>query len=81
MGITVAHLKRGQKGIIKEFADDLLPIKLLELGCLPGNVVELIQIAPLQDPIYINVNGSHIAIRKATALKIELDLIEERKAL
>lgn len=81
MGTTVAHLKRGQRGIIKEFADDLLPIKLLELGCLPGNVVELIQIAPLQDPIYINVNGSHIAIRKATALKIELDLIVERKAL
>ncbi|MFT5941575.1 MAG: ferrous iron transport protein A, partial [Sediminicola sp.] len=29
---TVAHLKRGQKGIIKEFSDDILPIKLLELG-------------------------------------------------
>ena len=78
---TVAHMKRGQKGIIKEFADDLLPIKLLELGCLPGNVIELIQIAPLQDPIYINVNGSHIAIRRSTALKIELDIIEARKAL
>ena len=77
MGTTVAHLKRGQKGIIKEFADDLLPIKLLELGCLPGNVVELVQIAPLQDPIYINVNGSHIAIRKSMALLIELDLIED----
>lgn len=81
MGSTVAHLKRGQKGIIKEFADDLLPIKLLELGCLPGNEVELIQIAPLQDPIYINVNGSHIAIRKSMALKIELELIDETTGL
>ncbi len=81
MGTTVAHLKRGQKGIIKEFADDLLPIKLLELGCLPGNEVELIQIAPLQDPIYINVNGSHIAIRKSMALKIELELIDETTGL
>lgn len=77
MGTTVAHLKRGQKGIIKEFADDFLPIKLLELGCLPGNEVELIQIAPFQDPIYINVNGSHIAIRKSMALLIELELIED----
>ena len=77
MGTTVAHLKRGQKGIIKEFADDLLPIKLLELGCLPGNEVELVQIAPLQDPIYINVNGSHIAIRKSMALLIELEIIED----
>ncbi len=77
MGTTVAHLKRGQKGIIKEFADDLLPIKLLELGCLPGNEVELVQIAPFNDPIYINVNGSHIAIRRAMALQIELEFIQD----
>lgn len=81
MKTTVAHLKRGQKGIIKEFEDDLLPIKLLELGCLPGNLVELVQIAPFKDPIYINVNGSHIAIRRSTALHIELDIIEDTDLL
>lgn len=75
--MTVADLKYGQKGIIKEFTDDLLPIKLLELGCLPGNTVELIQIAPLKDPIYVNINGSHIAIRTATARRIALEIIEE----
>ncbi|MFS4493015.1 FeoA family protein [Maribacter sp. 2308TA10-17] len=77
MGITVADLTRGQKGIIKEFVDDLLPIKLLELGCLPGNQIELVQVAPLNDPIYINVNDCHIAIRRSTALQIELELIED----
>jgi ferrous iron transport protein A len=75
--ITVAHLKRGQRGIIKEFSDNFIPIKLLELGCLPGNEVELVQVAPLNDPIYINVNGSHIAIRREIALKIALELIDE----
>lgn len=74
---TVAHLKRGQKGRIREFKEDLLPIKLLELGCLPGNVVEMVQLAPLKDPIYINVNGSHIAIRRSIAQQIELDLLED----
>lgn len=81
MEFTVAHLKRGQRGIIKEFAEDLIPIKLLELGCLPGNEVELVQVAPLNDPIYINVNGSHIAIRRAMAHKIALDLIDETSGL
>jgi len=75
--VTVASLKKGEKGIIKEYIHDYLPIKLLELGCLPGNTVELIQVAPLKDPIYINVNGSHIAIRRSMALKIELDLVTE----
>jgi ferrous iron transport protein A len=75
--INVAQLKRGQKGIIKEFADDILPIKLLELGCLPGNTIELVQIAPFKDPIYINVNGSHIAIRRSVAQLIEIELLED----
>ncbi len=77
MTTTVAHLKRGQKGIIKEFADGILPIKLLELGCLPGNEIELVQVAPLKDPIYINVNGTHIAIRRSIAALIELEIIED----
>ena len=76
MSITVAQLKQGQRGLIKNFSEDTLPIKLLEMGCLPGNTIELVQIAPLKDPIYINVNGSHIAIRKSTASLIEVDLIE-----
>ncbi|MDT0605977.1 FeoA family protein [Croceitalea rosinachiae] len=74
---TVAELKLGQKGIIREFTESPLPIKLLELGCLPGNLVELVQIAPLSDPIYINVNGSHIAIRKSMAAQIKLDIVED----
>jgi len=74
---TIGHLKRGERGIIKEFPEDSLPIKLLELGCLPGNEVELIQVAPLKDPIYINVNGSHIAIRRSMAFKIALEIIKE----
>ena len=81
MGITVAQLKKGQKGIIKEFSDGSLPIKLLELGCLPGNEIELVQVAPFKDPIYINVNGSHIAIRRETAQLIELEIIEDTPVL
>ena len=76
MTTTIAQLRRGQKGIIKEFANGTIPIKLLELGCLPGNEVELVQIAPLKDPIYINVNGTHIAIRRSMAKLIELEIIE-----
>lgn len=75
MSFTIAHLKRGEKGIIKEFPLDVLPIKLLELGCLPGNEVELLQVAPLKDPLYINVNGSHIAIRRSVARQIEVEPI------
>lgn len=47
------------------------------MGCLPGNTVELLQIAPLGDPIYINVNESHVAIRKETAAEIDVELLTD----
>jgi len=75
MKLTVAHLILGQRGIIKDFSVDTVPLKLLEMGCLPGNVVELVQTAPYRDPMYLNINGCHLAIRKETALQIEIELI------
>lgn len=72
---TIASLKKGQKGIIKEFSLDSVPLKLLEMGCLPGNEVKLVQIAPFGDPLYMDINGSHLAIRLETARKIEIDLL------
>lgn len=70
MQTTIAELKIGQKGIISDFNIDEIPLKLLEMGCLPGNVVELIQIAPFGCPLYFNVNDSHVAIRLETAKEI-----------
>lgn len=78
---TIADLRQGQKGVIKESSKYSLPIKLVELGCLPGNIVELVQVAPLNDPLYINVNGSHIAIRRAVAQHIALELLEDISVL
>jgi ferrous iron transport protein A len=70
--ITVGDLKIGQKGIIVDFDVDTIPLKLLEMGCLPGNTIELIQIAPFGCPLYFNVNDSHVAIRLETAKEIKV---------
>lgn len=77
MKTTIASLKKGQKAIIKDFDVDIIPLKLLEMGCLPGNMVELLQIAPLGDPLYLDINGSHLAIRIETAREIEVDIIKK----
>ena len=74
MQTTIHSLKKGQKATILDFDIDLIPLKLLEMGCLPGNYVELIQIAPFGDPLYFNINDSHVAIRLETANEIEVTL-------
>jgi len=75
MSFTIADLKKGERGIITDISSDAIPLKLLEMGCLPGNMVELLQVAPFSDPMYLNINGSHLAIRKETTALI---LIEKR---
>lgn len=69
---TIASLLKGETGIISEESLDIIPLKLLEMGCLPGVEVELLQVAPLKDPLYICVNGSHLAIRKEMAAQIKI---------
>lgn len=75
MSDTIAQLKIGEKGIICKIALDNIPLKLLEMGCLPGTEVELLQKAPLNDPLYIRVNESYIAIRVETASQIAINKI------
>ena len=76
MHTTIHSLKKGEQAIITDFDIDAVPLKLLEMGCLPGNMVELLQIAPFGDPLYLNINGSHVAIRVETAKEIEVDIIK-----
>jgi ferrous iron transport protein A len=72
--ISLAQLQKGQKAIIEDFDMDLVPLKLLEMGCLPGNFVQLLQVAPMGDPLYVIVNDSHLAIRKETATSIHVSV-------
>jgi ferrous iron transport protein A len=74
--ISIAHLKRGERGIITDVSSIHIPLKLLEMGCLPGNYVELVQVAPFKDPLYLNINGTHVAIRKETASHILIEKTE-----
>ena len=75
MPYTLADLKRGERAIIQHVSSINIPLKLLEMGCLPGNSVELVQLAPFQDPMYLNINGTHLPIRKETAIHILIDKI------
>ena len=61
------QLALGQKAIIESIETDFLPLKLIEMGCLPGNTIKLLQFAPFKDPIYLDVNGTRLAIRRETA--------------
>ncbi len=63
-------LKKGQMAQISDINIDEIPLKLIEMGCLPGNTIQLIQVAPMGDPLFFNINDAKVAIRKKTAQEI-----------
>jgi len=72
---TLDTLVKGEKAIITSFKVDEIPLKLIEMGCIEGSLVELVQKAPLKDPLFLNINGTYLAIRKETAALILVDKI------
>lgn len=67
---NLAQLKLGESAIIESFTDKQMALKLLEMGCTPGEIVKLTRIAPMGDPIAISVSGYLLSLRKAEAATI-----------
>jgi len=59
----LSELGVGQSGVIDSFEKDEIFIKLMEMGCVPGEPVKVEQIAPLGDPISISVAGYNLSLR------------------
>ena len=74
MIIKLSELKPGQEGVIKEFKSNELFLKLMEMGCVPGEKILLEQIAPLGDPISVSVAGYHLSLRLNEAEHIFVDI-------
>ena len=70
---SVADLNRGESGIIKGFSDNVISLKLMEMGCLPGSAIKMNFAAPLGDPISYYIAGYNLTLRKSEASSIMID--------
>jgi ferrous iron transport protein A len=70
----LSEIKVGKTAIIHSFAKDDIFIKLMEMGCIPGEAVKVDQIAPWGDPISIIVAGYNLSLRLNEA---EMIFVEE----
>lgn len=72
--MKLSELKIGQSAEIVSFERDDLKLRFYEMGCLPGEIVTLELIAPLGDPIAINIGGYLLSLRKQEAQYINVQL-------
>lgn len=71
----LSELKAGQEAVIDSFIDYELSLKLLEMGCIPGETIKVTRIAPLGDPMAIWVSGYQLSLRKDEAATVRVRLI------
>lgn len=67
----------GKTVIIDSFEKDELFIKLMEMGCVPGELIRVEQIAPLGDPISISVAGYNLSLRLNEADRIFVEEVND----
>ena len=73
--IKLSELKPGQKAIIRSFTNAETYLKLMEMGCVPGEDILLEQVAPFGDPISVKVSGYSLSLRLNEANDIEVEVI------
>jgi len=71
----LSDLRPGQEAIIDSFTDYELSLKLLEMGCIPGEAIRVTRIAPLGDPMAIWVSGYQLSLRKDEAATVRVRLV------
>ncbi|MEO8582276.1 MAG: FeoA family protein [Flavitalea sp.] len=63
----LSQIKQGRWVKIVSFENNDLLLKLMEMGCLPGENIRIDQVAPLGDPISIAVSGYSLSLRLSEA--------------
>jgi ferrous iron transport protein A len=72
---SLAELKKGQKAVVRSFANETLSSKLIEMGCLPGETIMLSKTAPLGCPLAVTVAGYELSLRREEAASVLIDLV------
>ncbi len=75
--MKLKDLKINQKAIIVNCQDKQLPLKLMEMGCVDGVEVTLLNKAPLGTPLYFMMGDTRMALGKEIVNELEVVLTED----
>ncbi|QHQ61798.1 ferrous iron transport protein A [Anaerocolumna sedimenticola] len=71
--MTLRELKPGQEGKVTGIGEKG-PVRrrIMDMGVTPGAIIKVIKVAPLGDPIEVNIRGYELSLRKNEAEQIEI---------
>lgn len=69
----LSEMKPGETGTIVRFEDDESFLRMMEMGFIVGEKVEVLHLAPLGDPMMVSVFGYHVSVRMNEAERILIE--------
>ena len=77
--MTLKELEIGKSAVIKNVGGEgALRQHFLDMGMIPGAEVTVIKLAPMGDPMELQIHGYELTLRLAEAAQIEIEEIKER---
>ena len=71
--MTLRDLKPGDQGKVVSLGEKgPLRRRIMEMGVTPGTPIKVVKVAPLGDPIEVNLRGYELSLRKEEARQIEI---------
>lgn len=65
--MRLSDLSKGETAIIESFTNEDTKLKLMEMGCLPGEIVKVSRHAPLGCPVAIKISDYTLSLRMEEA--------------
>lgn len=77
MATRIGDMERGDRGkIIRLLPGDRgYRQKLLAMGLTPGTEFSVVRLAPLGDPVELNVRGASVSLRKGEADMLDVERV------
>jgi ferrous iron transport protein A len=73
---NLSQLKPGMRGkIISLAGNDFLSQRLMEMGLLEGDAVEVVAVAPFGDPMEVRLGSYCLSLRKSEAARVEVEML------
>ena len=71
--MTLDQLKPGQSGVVRTVGGEgALRLRLLDMGIIPGTAIAVRKVAPMGDPIQIQLRGYELTLRLEDAARITI---------
>ena len=72
--MTLRDLKPGQQGKVTVISTTgAMKRRIMDMGVTPGVEIKVIKVAPLGDPIEVNVRGYELSLRKDEAAQVQIE--------